>query len=823
MDLYTLNSDLTGTKKKVDGRVNSNKDQNNSVHIPANSYMIDMTDPVSHPLHNHTQHIQTDPTNPKEKPKRVMFGPYIVGPTIGKGEFGKVKMGWTSVPSGSNAVPKQVAIKFIRRDSIVRGSDREVKMFREINALKHLTHPNIVRLQDVLQNSKYIGIVLVYVAGGEFYKYIQKRRRLREPEACRIFAQLISGVGYMHGKGLVHRDLKLENLLLDNNLNLVITDFGFVNEFNRSSSLMKTSCGSPCYAAPELVISTEGYVGTKADIWSCGIILFAMLAGYLPWDDDPDNPGGEDIGKLYNYILSTPLKFPEYVTLRPRDLLRKILVPDPERRLDMQGIKSHQWLSPHANFLSITVEQWDTTVRQRRSYRRPQIYSYHPSTDTTLPTHGKITDAGRRLVNTTKVLNEPENKTTDFETSGLISKKCVGASHRMKTDDSRRSLDGEIGTFTPVRLKEKGTSGLHPGVKVSSPHHQSSERDMRYEYQRYLENDMGSTAINTSIQTKLDDELSDSTPSPPLRPLTVRNVVDDDETVTSPRIERHNRQAKIRPTSFHASMRTTTPDDINLQTELLSGLTLDQSIDGNNEVLALLETQDKHSKRMSMPIHAVNSGSFSSRTKQTSDHQLGTIGENCLENSSDSEVADEEQYGNRTATTPARGQPRGYLTVSGSSKYPVSSESADRKKRFSTPTFFPGNSGNSSPSNAFNFDVKRQSSSSPTGSGTVANTLGTSRTSTIPRSITLANTSVSHHRRKQDTTNSHGTHSRSRSVNLKKATGANNSSPAEVAAVKASTRARENMAHAEPKTVFRRSNSTARRLLGFFKHGSTEL
>ena len=719
---------------------------------------------------------------------------------------------------------KQVAIKFIRRDSVVKGSDREVKMFREINALKHLTHPNIVRLQDVLQNSKYIGIVLVYVAGGEFYKYIQKRRRLREPEACRIFAQLISGVGYMHGKGLVHRDLKLENLLLDNNLNLVITDFGFVNEFTRSNSLMKTSCGSPCYAAPELVISTEGYVGTKADIWSCGIILFAMLAGYLPWDDDPDNPGGEDIGKLYDYILTTPLKFPEYVTLRPRDLLRKILVPNPEHRLDMQGIKSHRWLSPHASFLSITVEQWDTKVRQRRSYGRPQIYSYHPSTDTTLPTHGKITDAGRRLVNTTKVVNEPGNRATDFETSETNLEEYVGASNRVKTSDSHQPLDGEIRTSTPVRLKEKSTSGIHPGFEASSPYHQSGERNMRYERQHHLEDDMILRAINVSTRTQQESELSDSAPSSPLRPLTVRNVVDDHETATSPRFERHNRRTKIRPTSFHASMRTATLDDIDVQTELLGGLTLDQTIDGNKEELALLGAQEKHSKRMSMPIHAVNSGSFSSRTKQGNDHHLGTIGENYLESLSDSEIAGVEQLGELTATTPIRGHPWRRLTISGSSKYhSVSGEFADRRKRFSTPIFFPGNLENSPPSNTDSSDVKKQSSSSPTGNGTVVDTLEASRISTVPRSITLGNTSMSHHRKQQGTTNPHGTHSRSRSATLKKATTANNSCPAEVAAVKASTRAREDMAHTEQKTRLRKSNSTARRLFGFLKHGRTDL
>ncbi|KAL3232661.1 Kinase-like [Nakaseomyces bracarensis] len=298
--------------------------------------------------------------------KHVTFGPYIVGSTLGEGEFGKVKLGWTRSPAVGQenrpVVSKQVAIKLIRRDTIAQSTEKEIKIYREINALKHLTHPNIVRLEEVLQNSKYIGIVLEYASGGEFYKYIQRKRRLKESTACRLFAQLISGVRYMHSKNLVHRDLKLENLLLDKNENLVITDFGFVNEFLADNEFMRTSCGSPCYAAPELVISTRPYLARKADVWSCGIILYAMLAGYLPWDDDVTNPEGDDIGKLYQYITKTPLKFPEYITPIPRDLLRKILRPDPNKRVNLQYIQNHEWLKPHRSFLSVETEQWDRLI-----------------------------------------------------------------------------------------------------------------------------------------------------------------------------------------------------------------------------------------------------------------------------------------------------------------------------------------------------------------------------------------------------------------------------------------------------------------------------
>ena len=296
-------------------------------------------------------------------PREVRFGNYVLGSTLGEGEFGKVKLGWRK----DGKLPSQAAIKLIKRDSIPTGSEKEGKIYREITALKKLRHPNIVRLVEVLQNDKYIGIVLEYASGGELFDYILEHRYLKDSFACRLFAQLVSGVNYMHSKGIVHRDLKLENLLLDKHKNIIITDFGFVNSFtNKPNDLMKTSCGSPCYAAPELVVSNEPYEGKKVDVWSCGIILYAMLAGYLPFDDDPENPDGTNISRLYHYITHTPLTFPEFIQPTPRDLLRKILVSNPNKRISLNNVIAHRWLAPHAPFLSVSPIEWDKNYRSSR-------------------------------------------------------------------------------------------------------------------------------------------------------------------------------------------------------------------------------------------------------------------------------------------------------------------------------------------------------------------------------------------------------------------------------------------------------------------------
>ncbi|XPS79856.1 hypothetical protein M3J09_011827 [Ascochyta lentis] len=328
--------------------------------------------------------------------KRTKFGNYILGQTLGEGEFGKVKMGWKRDSS------VEVAIKLIRRETLGSNSNRLQKIYREIHILRGLDHPNIVRLHEMVETERHIGIILEYASGGELFDYILNHRYLKDGPARKLFAQLISGVGYLHKKGIVHRDLKLENLLLDRNKNIIITDFGFANTFDptdelgeeveyrlgdkdfirsmgfdqpdaRRGDLMQTSCGSPCYAAPELVVSDSLYTGCKVDVWSCGVILYAMLAGYLPFDDDPANPEGDNINLLYKYIVSTPLTFPEYVTPHARDLLKRILVPDPRKRADLFEVARHSWLADYAHVVGFI-----TTSNAAETQQQGSVYAKDP-------------------------------------------------------------------------------------------------------------------------------------------------------------------------------------------------------------------------------------------------------------------------------------------------------------------------------------------------------------------------------------------------------------------------------------------------------------
>ena len=270
--------------------------------------------------------------SPSSHSRRQIYLPnYRMGKTLGIGSFGKVKVA-EHILTGH-----KVAIKILNRKKI-KAIDMEEKVRREIKILRLFMHPHIIRLYEVLETPHDIYVVMEYVKSGELSDYIVEKGRLGENEARHFFQQIVSGVEYCHRNMVVHRDLKPENLLLDSKSNVKIADFGLSNVM-RDGHFLKTSCGSPNYAAPE-VISGKLYSGPEVDVWSCGVILYALLCGSLPFDD-------ESIPNLFKKIKGGIYNLPSHLSPGARDLIARMLLVDPLKRITISEIRTHPWYVVH--------------------------------------------------------------------------------------------------------------------------------------------------------------------------------------------------------------------------------------------------------------------------------------------------------------------------------------------------------------------------------------------------------------------------------------------------------------------------------------------
>ena len=224
---------------------------------------------------------------------------------------------------------EKVAIKILEKDKIKEQAD-VTRVMREIQILKIVRHPNIVQLYEIIETSRQLFLIMEYAPGGELFDYIVKKKRVQDKEACRFLHQILAGIEYLHKNKICHRDLKPENLLLDENMNIKIVDFGLSNTYKKDTDTLKTACGSPCYASPEM-IAGKRYLGIDTDLWSLGVILYAMTVGYLPFED-------ADTNKLYKKILNCDFLIPGYVEKPCKDLIKKLLLTDPKARYKMKDI-----------------------------------------------------------------------------------------------------------------------------------------------------------------------------------------------------------------------------------------------------------------------------------------------------------------------------------------------------------------------------------------------------------------------------------------------------------------------------------------------------
>ncbi|KAJ4953407.1 hypothetical protein NE237_030239 [Protea cynaroides] len=293
-----------------------------------------------------------------EGTRNILFGKYEMGRLLGQGTFAKVYYG-KQLKTGES-----VAIKLINKDQVKKEGLME-QIEREISVMRLVRHPNVVEIKEVMATKSKIFFIMEYVRGGELFAKVAKGK-VKEDVARKYFQQLISAVDYCHSRGVSHRDLKPENLLLDENENLKVSDFGLsaLPEQLWNDGLLHTQCGTPAYVAPE-VLRKRGYDGSKADIWSCGVILYVLLAGFLPFQE-------ENIMKMYRKVFRAEYEFPPWFSPETKRLISKLLVADPDKRITIPEIMQTPWFKKGFNYpIAFCIEEQSQEAAEEGEVLKP--------------------------------------------------------------------------------------------------------------------------------------------------------------------------------------------------------------------------------------------------------------------------------------------------------------------------------------------------------------------------------------------------------------------------------------------------------------------
>ncbi|KAE7995857.1 hypothetical protein FH972_000622 [Carpinus fangiana] len=264
-----------------------------------------------------------------KKEASILMQKYELGRMLGKGTFAKVYHA-RNLKSHEN-----IAVKIIDKQKVLQiGLIDQIK--REISVMRLVRHPNVVELHEVMASKTKIYFAMEYVKGGELFNKVAKGK-LKEDVARKYFQQLIGAVDFCHSRGVYHRDIKPENLLLDENGDLKVSDFGLsaLWDSRQQDGLLHTTCGTPAYVAPE-VLNRKGYDGAKADIWSCGVVLFVLLAGFLPFQET-------NLVEMYRKISKGEFRCPHWFPQDVRKLLSRILDPNPSTRMDVSKLQENTW------------------------------------------------------------------------------------------------------------------------------------------------------------------------------------------------------------------------------------------------------------------------------------------------------------------------------------------------------------------------------------------------------------------------------------------------------------------------------------------------
>ncbi|WCJ28597.1 CBL-interacting protein kinase 18 [Euphorbia peplus] len=290
----------------------------------------------------------------------ALFGKYELGKLLGCGAFAKVYHA-RNLQSGQSVAIKIINKKKVATINLMSNIKREISIMRKLN------HRHIVKLYEVLASKTKIYFIMEFVKGGELFAKVAKGR-FSEDLSRKYFQQLISAVGYCHSRGVFHRDLKPENLLLDESGNLKVSDFGLsaVKNQIRTDGLLHTLCGTPAYVAPE-ILSKKGYDGAKIDVWSCGVILFVLTAGYLPFNDP-------NLMSMYKKIYKGEYRCPKWMSNDLKRFISRLLDINPATRITLDGILRDPWFRKggfkEINFYDeeIKIEKEEPDIRNLNAF-----------------------------------------------------------------------------------------------------------------------------------------------------------------------------------------------------------------------------------------------------------------------------------------------------------------------------------------------------------------------------------------------------------------------------------------------------------------------
>ncbi|KAJ6443327.1 protein kinase SNF1 [Purpureocillium lavendulum] len=375
------------------------------------------------------------------------IGAYKIIKTLGEGSFGKVKL------AIHNGTGQQVALKIIARKKLI-SRDMAGRVEREIEYLQLLRHPHIIKLYTVIKTHSEIIMVLEY-AGGELFDHIVQHGRMSESEARRFFQQMLCAVEYCHRHKIVHRDLKPENLLLDEHLNVKIADFGLSNIMT-DGNFLKTSCGSPNYAAPE-VIGGKLYAGPEVDVWSCGVILYVLLVGRLPFDD-------EHIPSLFAKIARGTYSIPVWMPTGAANLIKKMLVVNPVQRATIEEIRQDPWfVTDLPAYLQPPVEEFlNTGVDPNKAIEKRDIAPNAP-VQVQERLHNEVTEKISKTMGYGK--NDVEEALQSEEPSAIKDAYMIVRENKMMQVNQNPDALNEVDeASSPMMSMSSARSGMSQGL-----------------------------------------------------------------------------------------------------------------------------------------------------------------------------------------------------------------------------------------------------------------------------------------------------------------------------------------------------------------------